>query len=172
MATDSAGHIHLLAVGHLPEDFTTDKPPVLYHLVWDGSNWSAPIPVYEHTWSPEYPQLVIDRGNQLHATWFSRSYLVDEPHQIWYAHGQVDAPAEIPVVEPTATPAPTATPTPLPTPTPAPTIDPVIRQLSVPEGATETIFTDLDDVLVLVQSLLPAFLIIIVVLFGVHLWRR
>jgi hypothetical protein len=92
LATDAAGHLHLLAVG-LPPQAPRLQPPRLYHLEWYGDAWSAPAPVYDGDWYPEYPHLVIDRGNQLHATWFVRADLSSEriAHQVWYAHGQAEA---------------------------------------------------------------------------------
>ena len=40
MTTDSAGRIHLIAVGRQSEDRIA--PLSVYHLVWDGTAWSAP----------------------------------------------------------------------------------------------------------------------------------
>jgi hypothetical protein len=83
MATDSAGHIHLLVVGRLG---SSNKPsPGLYHFEWDGQAWSEPTALYEGTWYPEYPNLVVHEGHQLHATWFMRQDLFQaaEPNQIW-----------------------------------------------------------------------------------------
>jgi hypothetical protein len=179
MATDSAGRIHLMVAGNLPTKL--ESPPGLYHLEWDGHNWSAPGPVYEGTWYPEYPQLVIHRGNQLHAAWFLREdpYEATKTNQVWYAQGQSQAPAQVPTPRPTPTvmPTSTATPTVLPTPTskpptPTPTLDPDLSHVSVPPGATESIYTDMDDVLLLATSLIPAGLIIIIVVVSVRFLRR
>jgi hypothetical protein len=179
MATDSAGHIHLLVVGHLSIERDDEKPPGLYHFEWNGSDWSSPGPVYQVDWYPEYPQIVIDRGNQLHATWFTRKQPYEDeitPYKIWYAHGQSQAPAEQPVTLPTATPIPvpevTPTPTSTPTPTPTPTLDPDLTQVSIASGATETIYTETDDLLLLAKSLLPVVFMIVVVIFGIRLQRR
>lgn len=96
IATDSSGHLHLLATG-----FTQAKapladagPPQLLHLEWNGGGWSAPTVVYAGAWYPERPQLFLARGNQLHVTWFVRLEPSDEsvPHQIWYARGVCSAP--------------------------------------------------------------------------------
>lgn len=188
MATDSAGHIHLLATGHLPAQQNVpqaeQEPPGLYHFEWDGHNWSSPAPVYEGSWYPEYPHLVIDRGNQLHATWFLRKDLWNEaiPHQVWYAHGQSQAPAEVHMVRPTLTPSSepelamtsTSTPSPTPTlpPTLTPTLDPDLTEVSIPPGTTDSIYTEVDDLILLMKSLAPAALVIAVVVFGVRAWRR
>lgn len=180
MATDSAGHIHLLVVGHLTSN--DGSVPGLYHFEWDGQTWSDPTALYEGDWAPEYPHIVVNRGNQLHATWFIRQDLFDpsEPHQIWYVHGQSSAPAVMPEIQPTATPTltpailTTRTPSPTPTslPTPTPTLDPAVKELAVPEGATEAIYTDVDDIILLAQSLMPAAIIIIVVIVTLRIWQR
>jgi hypothetical protein len=181
MATDSAGHIHLLVVGHLSSDPKAEKPPGLYHFEWDGNAWSAPSPLYEESWYPEYPHLVVHRGNQLHATWFVRQAVFDEtePHQIWYAHGQSSAPVETPIPRPTSNPSPTSmpttpTPTPVPTltPRPTPTLDPDLAKVSVSSEAATSIYTETDELLLLAKSLIPAILIIVVVVVGIRLWRR
>jgi hypothetical protein len=188
MATDSAGHIHLLVVGYLSTESVAPDidqgPPGLYHFEWDGKSWSLPSRVYEGGWYPEYPHMVIDRGNQLHTTWFIREdpWNTVPPYQIWYAHGQSQAPAETPVMGPTITPThepevvvtPKSTPTSVPTlpPTPTPTLDPGLTQGSVPPGITESIYTETDDLVLLVKSLIPAALVIAVVVIGVRAWRR
>jgi hypothetical protein len=179
MATDSAGNIHLLVNGLLSSD--QDLPGV-YHFEWDGRNWSSPMPVYEGGWYPSYIHLLIDRGNQLHATWHieENPWEVTAPHQIWYAHGQSSSPSEIPTVQPTFTPTPepkivetvTSTPSPTTSPTPTPTLDPDLLQGSVPPGATQSIYTETDDLLLLVKSVGPVALILTMVLIGVRIWRR
>jgi len=180
MVTDSAGHIHLLVVGHLGSREAAF--PGLYHFEWDGQAWSEPTALYENDWYPEYPHLVVHEGNQLHATWFIRRDVFQplEPHQIWYAHGQSSAPAVAPEIRPTATPTlipailitPTPTPTPTSLPTPTPTLDPLARDAVVPEGATESIYTDLDDVLLIGLSLVPALIVISLAVIVARGWRR
>jgi hypothetical protein len=177
MATDSAGNIHLLAGCYIQVETATaqDASPSLCHLIWDGANWSPPIPVYDGEWYPEYPHLVISRGNQLHATWFVRDYLKDNarPSQVWYAHGQLNVPAETPVPLPTPTSTPTPLlPTPVPTATPTPFIDPALVNIPAQPESTASIYTENDDVLLLVQSLLPAMLIVALVIVGIRFWRR
>jgi hypothetical protein len=176
MATDSAGHIHLMAVGYRPEGGGAGLPPALYHLMWDGANWSAPMPVYSSRWYPEYPHLVIHRGNQLHTTWFIRQdpFEATEPHQVWYARGQAQAPAEALITQPAPTPLPTPTAVataPAP-PTPTPTLAFSANLIPASPEATGTIYTEVDDVLLMLQSLLPALLIVIVVVVTIRLWRR
>ncbi|MDH4136512.1 MAG: exo-alpha-sialidase [Anaerolineae bacterium] len=166
MATDSAGHIHLLVTGRLS---IAQDPPGVYHLEWDGNNWSSPLVVYKGDWYPMYPHLVIDRGNQLHVTWsISESQETDEPLQAWYAHGQSQAPAETPVPLPTPIPSPMATPlaTSTPTATPYPTLAP--GGAALPDG----LYTENDDLLRLLIGLAPVLILataILAIRFG---WLR
>jgi hypothetical protein len=156
------------------------------HLTWDGSNWSESEAITTLVGSvPEWPRIAIGLGNQLHVVWFVR----DEPHiwesekgeyQIWYAHGTSSAPVAAPAVWPTSTPIPilevvttpipVATPTLLPTPTS--TLDPGLTQIDIPPGTTDSIYTEMDDLILLAKSLVPAALVIAVVVIGVHVWRR
>lgn len=174
MATDSAGHIHLLVGGHLSTrqeaPLFSGSPHALYHLEWDGSSWSLPSPVYEGDWYPEYPHLVIDRGNQLHATWYIREERSEDrtPHQSWYAHGQSRSPAETPVAQPTLTPTPavvaTSPPTPTPTTTPYPDLSSEVAGL--PDG----LYTESDEALRLTVSLSPVVLLILVIVASKFGW--
>jgi len=176
MAADSLGHIHLV-VGGYPEEAAdqlrsgVDMPPyALYDLVWDGSEWSLPAVIYKDDWYAEYPHIVIEKGNQLHVTWFVREDLwKDEtPHQVWYAHSWLQTPEETPVPPatrtPTPTPEPVATSTPLPTP--FPTVMPDATPL--PDG----LYTDADDTVRMAVALAPVALVLIVVI-GIKLrWFR
>jgi hypothetical protein len=183
MATDSAGNTHLVLVGRTAED---QESLSVLHLTWDGSNWSESEAITTLVGSvPEWPRIAIGLGNQLHVVWFVR----DEPHiwesekgeyQIWYAHGTSSAPVAAPAVWPTSTPIPilevvttpipVATPTLLPTPTS--TLDPGLTQIDIPPGTTDSIYTEMDDLILLAKSLVPAALVIAVVVIGVHVWRR
>jgi hypothetical protein len=170
MATDSAGHIHLLVGGHLSAEQVAppfDGPPHgLYHLEWDGSNWFYPVPIYEGNWYSEYPHLVVDQGNQLHATWYIREELWGErtPHQSWYAHGQSQAPAETPAALPTLTP----TPEPQDDTTLSLIVTPDV--LSYPElnsetsGLPEGLYTESDEILRLVIAVSPVILVLLMVM--------
>lgn len=167
MATDSAGHIHLLVGGYVSTNLAAPpsdgSPHGLYHLEWDGDRWSFPAPVYRGSWYPMYPHLVVGGGNQLHATWFIREDLwKDEtPHQVWYAHGQSQAPTETPVAPPTFTPSPQPTPTPKPismsTAIPHPELN------SGTSGLPEGLYTESDDVLRLTVALSPVVLLVLVI---------
>jgi hypothetical protein len=183
MATDSAGNVHLVLVGRTAAD---QKTLSVLHLTWDGSIWSKPEIITTLTGDvPEWPRIAVGLGNQLHVAWFVR----DQEHvwntdlgnyRIWYAHGVSSAPAATPVVWPTLTPipeseiAPTATPAPtaVPSPTVTPTLEPGLSRITVSPDAVDSIYTDADDMMLLVKSLVPPLLIIAVVVVGVRLRRR
>lgn len=125
-ATDSAGNIHLVMVGQLQK---TDVSQGVYHLIWDGNQWSVPEKVFmQDNLFPENPKIVIAEGNQIHATWFTyegSEYTLTN-RQVWYSSSQTNAPQVIITPRPTQTiPPPTMTPTPLPSPTPRPTVSSV-----------------------------------------------
>lgn len=172
MATDSAGHIHLLVVGHLSERRIAPKPdqgpPGLYHFEWDGDGWTSPSPIYEGSWYPEYPHLIVHAGNQLHATWFTREdpWEATMPHQVWYAHGQSQSPAQRLAVHPTPTPTPEARslePTVETTPaSSSPDSHPTLTFKDT--GLPDDVYTESDDVFMLMVALLPVASILLVVI--------
>jgi len=150
MATDSAGHIHLLVVGR--ERLDPDAPLGVYHLIWDGTAWSRPDRIYIGQGYPEYPKLVISRGNQLYAVWFVRDILWDlGQYEIWYSSSQTDAPYETPLPIP-------VTPTPssplfasVSVSTVVPTLVPEIKQGGMPEN----VYTERDEIKDLIVALSP-----------------
>jgi len=122
-ATDSAGNIHVLAVGRAEP--TLEAPLELYHLVWDGETWSEPAIVWQGEGYPEYPRLAVSEGNRLHAVWFVRDDLwFGKTYDVWYSEIKVAAPRRTPAptLTPWPSPTPTATSTPQPTATPYPTL--------------------------------------------------
>jgi hypothetical protein len=90
MATDSAGHIHVVMIAY---SNVSTKMAVL-HSEWDGSTWTVPDVIDESPPYPEYPRIAIGNGNQLHVAWFSG----DDPSVnrrsvgIWYSHAATNAP--------------------------------------------------------------------------------
>ncbi len=166
MATDSAGHIHLVAVGRprLPASRADHVPLDVFHLVWDGDFWSEPERIAEYTEEegfPEYPKLAISEGNKLHVVWFVRDqqYGVGEFFRILYSSSLSDAPYQtpVPIPTPTPTPLPTFTPLPPPTSTPLPTLAPGSSYL--PEG----LYTESDEMKQLALALLPILLLVVVI---------
>ena len=123
LATDGAGHIHLLLVGFLPG--SGSPTPKLLHLTWDGQTWSAPRVVMAGGLYPEGPRLVIEHGNRLHAVWFIREGLSGPSRSrqsVWYSSATIAAPTVVPL----------ATFTPIPSPTLAqPTVTPVILPTTI-----------------------------------------
>lgn len=182
MTADNAGDLHLVLVGRTAND---QKSLSVLHLSWNGSVWSEPDPVTTLLGDvPEWPRMAISEGNVLNVVWFVRPkaqiWTGGGDYQIWYARGSSSAPAIAPVEWPTSTPTPisaiavVATPTlaSTVTPSPTPTLDPSLLQVSIPDGANTSIYSDNDEVLLLAQSLLPAILIIVIVVATVRFWRR
>jgi hypothetical protein len=112
LVSDGDSYVHLVMIG-LPLGADTVSAQLL-HLIWDGQNWSAPNEIAPNAPNPRGPRMVIEQGNRLHATWFTRSGTATggERNTIWYSQVQLPAQAIIP--------APTLTPIPSPTPTAAP----------------------------------------------------
>ncbi|NMB87738.1 MAG: exo-alpha-sialidase [Chloroflexi bacterium] len=190
MATDSAGHIHLLAAGIPPADLNQSTTtgtgqdtaqvsadlPGLYHLEWDGERWSIPIRVYRGGWYPEYPRLVIDDGNQMYATWFLRQDLFEPnaPHQVWFAHGQLNTPYLQKTAMPTLTPTSAEENS---------QVSQVIGQDSAlldpqlvgqPSESDEglAVYTEVDDYLMILKGLIPATLFLVVVMWTIRRHRN
>lgn len=104
LVVDSTSSIHLAAVGRPRANRPASH---LYHLIWDGQEWSEPQAVYDGPGWPEYPRLTISQGNQLHLAWFVRDELKLTPYsqyQIWYSSAVADAPAQSLPAIPTPTP--------------------------------------------------------------------
>jgi hypothetical protein len=130
--TDGAGRVHLFMSGLRIGDLEFREIPLLLHLVWNGSTWSAPEVVVDDGQYPEWPSAEV-YGNTLHLTWFTRSvqdlFTSDRSnYQVWYSSKAIDGPPVNPLPTftptPTATPAPTATPVPTATPWPTFALDP------------------------------------------------
>jgi hypothetical protein len=163
MAADSAGHIHLVVVGRRVQD--SDAPLGVYHLEWNGKAWSDAERIYGEMGFPEYPKIVVSRGNQLHVAWFVRESQWGDPdagpHQVWYSSGQSTAPHQVVTPLPTATSmSPTFTPpfTPTPIATAYPTLS--LDDVGLPNGLK----TESDDVVRLAIALSPVALLVLVVM--------
>jgi hypothetical protein len=159
MATDSAGHIHLVMVGR--EALGENAPLGVYHLEWDGTNWSTARRIHsDPVLYPEYPRIAISRGNQLHVVWFTRESLWGfENREVWYSSSQSAAPYQTPVPSPT----PTSTPTPVPLPSPTPTITPFPTLGPSGTDLPEGLYTESDEVLRLIIALSPMMVVILLV---------
>jgi len=168
IAVDSAGHFHLLVTGYLvASDGRRGDTPGIYHFEWDGQRWYPPTQVYNGGLIPEYPRLVIEQGNKLHATWFVRysAFNPANPHEIMYAHGIASAP---PIILPTVDLATevisekeeiaTLLHTPTPELLPSPTLDPTGFVSS------ESLYTEFDEYAIMLLSLLPVSVILGIVI--------
>lgn len=136
LAADGDGRMHLLMVGLLPA--SASPSPQLLHLIWDGSSWSEPGVLASGAPRPFAPRLVVERGNHLHATWFTSNSAPERDYEeqlVWYSDAPLVAQELAP--PPTLPPPPTVTPVvaptapALPTPTPLP---PVSRDVAAIDG--------------------------------------
>lgn len=161
MALDSLGQLHLVLVGRTsPGQQSLD----LLHLIWNGENWSSPEIVASFYGDvPEWPEIAIANGNELHVTWFIRpeAYIWSGGFgsQVWYAHRTLDTPRYEQVVLPTLTPALTPAPTPaLAEPTAEPLSDAAAQAAQL--DFYSDITTENDEVFLILQSVLPVLLFI------------
>jgi ligand-binding sensor domain-containing protein len=187
-ATDSAGNVHLLIIGQIlpvpagheegkvPEHSGEDSvsiPPQghsgedwsVLHIVWNGTTWERPVPVFTSSDPPEWPRIAIGGGNKIFATWFTRdkAHIADSErgrYQVWAAFTLADAPALTPVPPPTATPIPEPTATPDGGATPTPTLP---WAKATPLGSLDDLYTDYDDIGQLLLALLPIGTIVVLI---------
>jgi hypothetical protein len=159
MATDSAGNVHLVGALRLSE---FDPAPSIIHIQWDGERWSAPDRVWTGSGFPEYPQIVVERGNVLHVVWEVKESKPIGPQRmdVWYSTKQLETPALTPVPTPMPSPTPTLTPPPITAPvaTPYPTL--ADASAGLPNGLD----TETDEVFRLAIALSPAVLVISLVI--------
>jgi hypothetical protein len=90
MATDSAGHVHLVLVGY-PGNAQVMS---LLHSEWDGNDWLAPTTITNSPPYPEYPRIAIGKGNVLNVVWFAgdRAGIDRVPIGVWYSTARTSAP--------------------------------------------------------------------------------
>ena len=162
-ATDSAGNVHLLVLGHL---FSPEEDLGLIHLVWNGSEWTSPTVIYASSDPPEWPRIDVGMGNKVYATWFTR----DERHihdsergryKVWVSSYQASAPFQTPVPFPTlsVTLTPDALGSAAPDSTTAPT--PVIAPGS--SGLPPGLYTESDEIGQLLLALSPIAVILLII---------
>ena len=167
MATDSGGHIHLVAVGRVSPEEDSLR---VYHLEWDGTSWSSPTTIYWTTGFPEYPKIVIARGNQLHVAWFVRDTLEGEGgnYEVWYSRSRTSSPPQTAVPPPTPTPMPMPQPSPTATPTvtPYPTLEP--GRTALPDG----LYTESDELYQLLVGVSPILVLVVAILVVRFGWLR
>lgn len=177
MATDNAGNIHLVLVGVTEE---TQENLSVIELVWNGSNWSPPkVIVTLENYVPEWPRVAINKGNQVHVTWFVRRisdiYTNHTTNRVWYAYGESDS-SELNTIDwPTLTPEPppiSGLPTgETPTPTAQLAISSPVANLAPVENELLA-YSEKEYLLIAVISIIPVFLLVGAILAGVYYWRR
>lgn len=175
LATDSLNRVHLLLPGFRKSVPQSD--PELLHLIWDGSRWSEPQVVMSQPFlAPEWPQLIVERGTQLHAVWFTRNKLfaIDKSQadrQIWYSTLALDGPSQAPAAVFTVTPTSVATaaPTVASAATPTPTALPAVVRTAPPGSGSPA--WERQGLAVVGLALIP-FVGIMAVLLLILAWRR
>jgi hypothetical protein len=166
MAADSAGHLHLVAVGRTSE---MDESLNVLLVTWNGANWSRPEVVVSLIGDvPEWPRIAISNGNILNVTWFVRdeAHIFDSDqgeYYVWYSRGRSSAPAVESMILPTSvpTPAPTAGLV-IPTPTAEPP-NPAFALTPIASDLSSTIYSEIDEMKTIATSLIPAALIVLLV---------
>ncbi|MBP8001192.1 MAG: exo-alpha-sialidase [Chloroflexi bacterium] len=173
MAADSQGHLHLVLVGRTSANQSSLD---LLHLTWDGSAWSDPEIIASFYGDvPEWPEITIANGQELHVTWFIRpeAYIWSGGFgsQVWYAHRLLDVPRVEEVFLPTLTPPPA-------TPTAELLTTPTVVPLSAAGAQTESlgfygdITTENDDVFLIFQSLVLPLLFIMGATFIIRQFQK
>ncbi|MBP8001191.1 MAG: exo-alpha-sialidase [Chloroflexi bacterium] len=167
MVSDSLGHLHLVMVGRR----TAPQSGLdLLHLNWNGHIWSTPEPIVSFSGDvPEWPEITIANGNELHVVWFVRpqAYLWSggQGSQVWYSHRWLDAPHFAPQPLPTQHPQdnhPTSCPSEsITTPAPFP-----ISQLSPnPTPQNQPFNSQEQSIKLIIQSVLPSFLVLVLAVY-------
>ena len=176
MATDNDGIIHLVLPGVMTDgDNTVD----ILHLSWENFIWSAPDIVADFSGDlPQWPRIAISNGNQLNVTWYVRDEVnlwnTDEgDYHVWFTSGQSFAGYSKPRFWPTETPEPTYTLTPEPTSTvTASPVPPEIIETPIMEDIGKSTYTENDEILIFLRSLLPAVLFLALLFLAIRIFRR
>ncbi len=156
MATDSNGTLHFAGVLRR----SPDGPPGLFHLEWDGKQWSSPEPIMVGNGYPEYPQLALEDGNVLHVVWAVRETPEYTPQRVdvWYSTKKLPAPRWTPTPQSTPLPA-LPVQVPISTFTPSPTPYPTLTDAG--HGLPPDIYTEQDEIIDLMIALSPVALLLL-----------
>jgi hypothetical protein len=175
LVADSAGNMHFIMVGRktIREGLGGEgESDGLYHLTWDGEGWSEPERIFaaSNTAHPEYPKATIGLGNQLHVVWFVRDqeFTENAKFKIWYSRRRLAVPG-LPIPP---TPSPTPTHTLTPTPQPTATATPLALPGDARNADAQTLYTENDDVLVFLVSVLPGTVLVTAIVYGARIWQR
>ena len=163
-ATDGAGNVHLLVLGHL---YSLEEDLGVVHLVWNGQRWSTPTLLYSSSNPPEWPRIAVGAGNQVYATWFTRDERhIEDPdrgrYKVWVSFYESGAPLQMAAPLPSPSPTPVLDAIDIATPTPAafPALDGGLEGSGLPPG----LYTESDEVGQLVLALSPIVLILLVII--------
>jgi hypothetical protein len=160
-ATDGAGNVHLLVLGHL---YSLEDDLGVIHFVWNGRTWSLPTLIYASSNPPEWPRIDIGAGNQVYATWFTRDerHITDSErgrYKVWVSFYESEASSEMadPLPSPSPSPAIDETDAVTPTPTVPPALDTSLEGSGIPDG----LYTESDEVGQLFLALSPIILMLL-----------
>ncbi|NJN95488.1 MAG: exo-alpha-sialidase [Anaerolineales bacterium] len=171
LVADSGGVMHLVVVGRP----SLTQPSRVYHLSWNGRSWSEPLLVHEGEGWPEWPRVVSSQGNRLHLVWFVRNRLETDRrslYQIWYSSAITAAPAQPLPPTPTPTPTQTSTPAPVVVFTPTPVKIPISPgEMEHASQIRKNLMRESDDLLLLLQALMPLIIVLIGLGMGWHYWQ-
>lgn len=139
LATDSAGHLHLVMVG-VPNGANA---MALLHSEWDGQQWADPQTIASAPLFPEYPKIAIGEGRRLHVVWFDGDAPGVDRHPvgIWYSTAITTAPAIVASHQATSSAGPLSTMTPA-----APTATPELPNPATPRVVTDALVPRQDSV--------------------------
>jgi hypothetical protein len=87
---------------------SADTSTGIFHLEWQGNQWSAPHKIAEGPGEVEYPKIAVSEGNKLHVVWFTRDLVWTQEgasYAVWYSSSESDATRVAPTM-PLARPAP------------------------------------------------------------------
>ena len=176
MATDSDGIIHLVLSGIMEDgDNTVD----VLHLSWENFTWSEPDMVADFSGDvPQWPRIAVSNGNQLNIAWYVRDeanlWDTDEgDYHVWFTSGQSFAGFSKPRFWPTATLEPTYTASPEPTATvTASPLPPEMIETPIVEDIGKTTYTENDEILIFLRSLLPVVLFLALLFLIIRFVRR
>lgn len=174
VATDSAGHVHMVMIGGLSKE---QADLAVLHLEWDGVQWSWPSVIASYTGDqPEWPRVAVGEGNQLHVAWFVRDeaniFNSDNGNYgVWYAHSRSAAPRQERLELPTPPPTPISTMLSQPqyddgAETASQVVSSALTMVAVPTqvASIASLKTEMDELALLAKSTLATLCLIWVVL--------
>ena len=170
MERDNRGDLHLVLVGRAAAGSLD-----LLHLTWDGNQWSNVETIATFTDEyPEWPEITIANGNQLHVVWFTRpkAYIWSGGFgsQVWHTLRSLDTPGTTSMTLPATRPVFTPTPLPClpvtPTPTALPANTPLLPLIP---GDLEN---EINLPFIIIKGIVPAGMFLTLAFVVICWWRR